>query len=177
MRLPFLKALLTLITSQIKVLELPKCDVKTSVIVDMLEYLYTQSTEAIERGLARSETTYVKYHLDVFQLSLRFYLPELEKVATEALDQEEIGIRDGSCGDMECLIVDMSENRRGKKWGSLRQIVMKRQAWKLIKMPRRLLNRLGERFPGLQRDLAQSWRLKLEESGASRSSCWVPGRK
>jgi hypothetical protein len=155
-----------------KVLELPKCDVKVPVIVDMLEYLYTQSTEAIEHGLARSEITYSKYHLDLFQLSLRFYLPGLEKIAVGALDQDEIGIQDGSFGDMECLIVDMYTNRRGSRWKSLRQTVMKRQAWKLIKMPREMLDKLDERFPGFQRELAEIWQLKLEESRASKG-LWV----
>jgi hypothetical protein len=158
-----------------KVLELPKCDVKIPVIVDMLEYLYTRSTDAIEHGIARSGITYSKYHLDLFQLSLRFYLPELEKIAAAALDQEAIGIQETAFQDMECLVVELYNNRRGRKWESLRHVVMKRQAWKLIKMPRNLLNKLDERFPGFQRELAEIWQLKLEESGASRGSwliCW-----
>lgn len=160
-----------------EVLDLPKSDVKIHVVVDMLEYLYTQSTETIERGLARSEMSYSKYHLDLFQLSLRFYVPELEKIAADALDQEDIGIQDGSFGKMECLIADMYENRRGKKWEILRQMVMKRQAWKLIKLPIKTMRELDERFPGFQCELAEAWRLKLEESVASKGSFWTRRRK
>lgn len=171
------RIILTLISWQMEVLDLPKSDIKIRVVVDMLEYLYTQSTETIERGLARSEMSYSKYHLDLFQLSLRFYVPELEKIATDALDQEEIGIQDGSFGKMECLIADMYENRRGKKWEILRQMVMKRQAWKLIKLPIKTMRELDERFPGFQCELAEAWRPKLEESVASKGSFWTCRRK
>ena len=160
-----------------KVLELPNCDVTIPVIVDMLEYLYTKSTVALERGLARSELNYSTYHLSLFQLGLRFYSLELERIAAEALDQEEIGIQEGAYEDMECLIVEMYNNRRGRKWKSLRQNVMKRQAWKLIKMPRKMLDRLDERFPGFQSELAESWQCKLEESGAGGGPWWMNWRK
>ena len=160
-----------------KVLELPNCDVTIPVIVDMLEYLYTKSTVALERGLAMSELSYSTYHLSLFQLSLRFYFLELEKIAAAALDQEEIGVQEGAYEDMECLIVEMYNNRQGKKWKSLRQKVMKRQARKLIKMPRKMLSTLDERFPGFQSELAESWQRKLEESGASGGSWWMNWRK
>jgi hypothetical protein len=170
-----LKALLTFVFWKTEVLELPNCDVKIPVIVDVLEYLYAQCTEPIERGLARSCISYFAYYICLYQLSLRFYLPELEKIAVAALDREEIGIQDGSFKDMEILIMGLYRNRRGKKWKSLRRTVIKRQAWKLIKMPGTMLDMLDERFPGFQRELAEIWQLKLEDSGASRGSwlmCW-----
>ena len=157
------------------VLELPNCDVNISVIVDMLEYLYTQSIETIEQGFARSGITYSTYHLELFQVSLRFYLSELEKIAKAGLGQEEVGIQEGAFQDMEGLVVGLYGNRRGKKWQSLRQTVMKQQAWKLVKMPRKMLDKLDEQYPGFQRELAKCWELKLEESGASQGSwltCW-----
>ena len=160
-----------------KVLQLPKCDVKIPVVVDMLNYLYTKSYDVIECGLARSDLTYFTYHLSLFQLSLRFYLTELEKIAKEALGKEEIGIQEGAFGEMERLIVDMYHNRHGRKWESLRQIVLKGQAWKLIKLPSETLNKLEERFPGCRRELAEAWRLKLMESGASMGSWWIRLRK
>ena len=159
-----------------EVLELPNCDVEIPLIVNMLEYLYTKSIVALERGLARSQLTYATYHLSLFQLSLRFYLPELEKIAMQALDQEEIGIQEGAFGDMECLIVEMYDNRRGRKWESLRQNIMKRQAWKLIKMPSKVLHKLDETFPGFECELAEVWERKLEESGASGGSWWMNWR-
>ena len=150
---------------------------KIPVIVDMLEYLYTKSTVVLERGLARSQLTYSTYHLSLFQLSLRFYLPELEKIAMEALDQEEIGVQEGAFQEMEQLIVNMYNNRRGRKWESLRQKVIKRQAWKLIKMPRKTLDKLNERFPGFQSELAEIWHRRLEDSEAGRGSLWMNWRK
>ena len=156
-----------------KVLVLPKCDVKIPVIVDMLAYLYNNSVETLERGFARSDVTYSTYHISLFQLSLRFYLPELERIAFKALDQEEIGIQEGAYQDMEGLIVEMYKNRRGKKWDALRKTVIKRQAWKLIKMPRKTLDRLEDRFPGFRTELALVWRLKMQESGAIKGSWWL----
>jgi hypothetical protein len=95
-----------------KVLQLPKCDVKISVVVDMLNYLYTKTYDVIECGLARSDLTYFTYYLSLFQLSLRFYLPELEKIAKEALGKEEIGIQEEALGELErlswtCTTTDM----------------------------------------------------------------------
>jgi hypothetical protein len=159
-----------------KVLQLPKCDVKIPVVVDMLNYLYTKSYDTIECGLARSDLTYLTYHLSLFQLSLRFYLPDLEKIAKEALGKEEIGIQEGALEELERLIVDIYNDRHGRKWESLRQVVLKGQAWKLIKMPSETLNKLEKRFPGCRRELAEAWRLKLMESGASMSSRWTRWR-
>jgi hypothetical protein len=147
------------------------------VVVDMLNYLYTKTYDAIECGLARSDLTYFTYHLSLFQLSLRFYLPELEKIAKEALGKEEIGIQEEAWGELEHLIVDMYNNRHGRKWESLRKVVLKGQAWKLIKMPSETLNKLEERFPGCRRELAEAWRLKLMEFGASGDSRWTRWRK
>jgi hypothetical protein len=160
-----------------KVLQLPKCDVKIPVVVDMLNYLYTKTYDVIECGLARSDLTYFTYHLSLFQLSLRFYLPELEKIAKEALGKEEIGIQEEAWGELEHLIVDMYNNRHGRKWESLRKVVLKGQAWKLIKMPSETLNKLEERFPGCRCELAEAWRLKLMEFGASGDSRWTRWRK
>jgi hypothetical protein len=159
------------------VLQLPKCDVKIPVVLDMLNYLYTKSCDVIGCGLARSDLTYFTYHLSLFQLSLRFYLPELEKVAKEALGKEEIGIQGGAWGELERLIVDMYDNRHGRKWESLRKVVLKGQAWKLIKMPSETLNKLEERFPGCRCELAEAWRLKVMESRTSTDSRWTHWRK
>jgi hypothetical protein len=158
-----------------EVLELPNCDVEIPVVVDMLEYLYAHSTEPIERGPARPCITYSAYYLCLYQLSILFSLPELQKIAVAALDREEIGIQDDSFEDMEILIVGLYRNREGKMWKSLRRTVIKRQAWKLIKMPTTMLNMLDDRFPGFQSELAEIWQLKLEDSRVSRDSwlmCW-----
>jgi hypothetical protein len=64
----------------------------------------------------------------------------------------------------------MYNNRRGRKWDSLRKAVLKGQAWKWIKVPSETPNKLEERFPGCRCELAEVWRLKLMEFGASSSS-------
>jgi len=77
-----------------KVLQLPKCNVMIPVVVDMLNYLYTKIYGVIECGLARSDLTYFTYHLSLFYLRLRFYHPELKKIAKETLGKEEVGIQE-----------------------------------------------------------------------------------
>lgn len=144
--------------SQLSVLQLPVCDVSTSVVLAMLKYLYTAS---IESSLGESGCTYANYHISLFHLSLRFYLPLLGKGADEALDQDEIGIQGNDIAGMEELIRDLYMNRQGAKWKAFRMMVMKAQARKLIRMPRAVLDRLEKAYPGSSEDIAEAFRLKL----------------
>ncbi len=123
----------------------------------MFEYLYTDS---IQSNSTKTGCTFASYHISLFFLSLRFYLPGLARLAGEALDDEEIGITDDLPGQ-EKLIYDLYHNRHGKNWEELRQAVMKQQAWKLIKMPRAMVDKLEEQFPGFSGDLAAAFNSKL----------------
>ena len=103
--------------------------------------------------------------MDLFYLSLRFYIPNLTALCCTALDHEEIGIREGDTESLRELLVRLYENKRGKKWHELRPAILQRQAWKLVKLPWNTLTGLQIESPSICEDIAEGFRrtLNVEE--------------
>ena len=141
----------------------------------ILSYFYTSIIRfPIPPALLPPHTehpSYVAFHIALFALSLRFYLPQLTTAASTALTVYDLGVNDsGAAWMIDEFVWELFDNKRGRKWEELRGSVLKKQGWWLVRMKREWLDECEDRWKGFLGEVAEGFRRGLEDSRERKSS-------